>query len=471
MRRKQFVYRCNFIFFVLAMIILSSNSWKKVSATPMDEIQTYIDEFQKKSGVKNVNVVVYNNGNATYYGNTDTRSLYQLGSMTKSFTGLGILKLVNEGKISLNDDISDLLENFEIYYNGNRASIRVEELLRHTSGFTNSEREYPSASSEMSLMGWVSSISGSELKFEPGSSYSYANANYNLLGAIIESVSGKSYKEYMEEEILIPLKLENVFVGTPSNDVMICEGTRLGYGMVFDYKIDVKEGCIPAGYLYANIEDMCRYLMMQLGDTQIPEEYNKLIDISHEYLLNSEYHGTYFAGWEYFGNQIIGHSGGTPNYSSRMIFSKEKDIAVCVLANMNAAASIDRLCDGIFAITCGQEKQSFVSDIWRIFDIIFSWISFVGIALLIIAILFIKNSKLLLFFDITVLVLLVCQIIIIPLVFQSGWKDIALVWAPWSVLGGLITQLIDIIAFSIMAIMRRKNEKSAKIARKIIVDK
>lgn len=456
MKQKKFIYWCTFILLVFVMYSLITIFWNKAYATTMDEIQTYIEEFQKKSGVKNINAFVYSNGNVKYYGNTDTKSLYQIGSMTKSFTGLGILKLVNEGKLNLNDDISDLLDDFELYYNGNRARISVEDLLRHTSGFTNSEKEYPSASAKMSLMEWVSSISGLELKFKPGSSYSYANTNYNLLGAIIESVSGKSYKEYIEEEILIPLKLENIFVGTPSNGEMVCEGTRLGYGMVFDYKIDIKEGCIPAGYLYANIEDMGRYLMIQLKDAQIPEEYRKLIESSHENLLYNEKQSTYFAGWEYFGNSIIGHSGGTPNYSSRMIFSKEKDIAVCVLANMNAAASIDRLCDGIFAITSGQEKLNFVFDVWKIFDIIFSWITVVGIALLVITIPLIKKAKLILFLNVTVLILFVCQIVVIPLIFQSGWNNIALVWAPWSILGGLITQLIDIIALSIMVNVRRK---------------
>lgn len=457
MKRIKIVYLCKSIFCVLVMIFFSLNLWSITYAAPMDEIQGYIEDFQKKSGVKNVNVVVYDNGNVNYYGNTDTKSLFQIGSMSKSFTGLGILKLVNEGKIGLNDDISDLLNDFELYYNGSRARISVEQLLRHSSGFTNSEREYPSASSDMSLMEWVSSISGSELNFEPGSNYSYANANYNLLGAIIESVSGKSYKEYMEEEILIPLKLDNVSVGTPSNKAMICEGSRLGYGMSFEYKIDVKEGRIPAGYLYANIEDMCRYLMIQLGDAQIAQEYKKLVEFSHEYLLNSENKDKYFAGWEDLGNQIIGHSGGTPNYSSRMIFSKEKGIAVCVLANMNAAASIDRLCDDIFAITSGQEKQGFVSDIWKIFDSIYSWITFVGIAVLLLAVFVLKRAKLLLFISATVLILLICQIIIMPLVFQSGWKDIALVWAPWSVLGGLITQMIDLIALPIITMIKRKN--------------
>jgi len=452
------IFKRKYLSLAMVMLFLILIFWNKAYASSQSEIEDYINEFQKKSGVKAVSIVVYEHGKINYYGNVDTKCLYQIGSMTKSFTGLGILKLVDEGKINLDDDISDLLDGFEVYYQGNKAKITVEDLLRHTSGFTNSERDYPGAKAEMSLMEWVNSISKSELKYEPGKYYSYANANYNLLGAIIERVSGKSYQEYMEEEIFIPLGLKNVYAGMPSGNEMICEGTRLGYGMAFKYTIDVMEGRIPAGYIYANIEDMCRYLMIQLGDVQIPEAYKELIDSSHEYLLASKDTSTYFAGWEYYDTGIIGHSGGTANYSSRMIFSKEKDVAVCVLANMNAAASTDRLCDDIFAITCSQETNGFVYDIWRIFDFVFSGISIAGITLPVICIFFTKKRKRVLFCDLTVLILFICQIVIIPMVFQSGWKDIALVWAPWSVLCGLVIELIDIIVLSIIVVIRGKNK-------------
>lgn len=77
-------------------------------------------------------------------------------------------------------------------------------MLSQTSGFTNSERNYPSAKEKMTLSEWVEQISGSELQARPGEQYSYLNVNYNLLGAIIEQVSGISFKEYMKQEILTP---------------------------------------------------------------------------------------------------------------------------------------------------------------------------------------------------------------------------------------------------------------------------
>ncbi|HHT05826.1 MAG TPA: beta-lactamase family protein [Hydrogenispora sp.] len=270
-----------FFYVFLLLLFLILNLWHKASAASRNEIQEYIEEFQKKSGVKKVSVVVYEKGKIDYYGNTDTKSLYQIGSLTKSFTGLGILKLVKDGGISLTDDISELLDGFQAYFQGKRAQITVEDLLRHRSGFTNSERDYPSANPEMSLMEWVDSLSGKDLKFEPGIGYSYANTNYNLLGAII-------------------------------------------------------------------------------------------------------------------------------------------------------------------------------------FDLIFSGITILGIVLLIIAAFYFKKRKVLFFCVVTMLSLFIGQMLIIPLIFQSGWKKIALVWAPWSVLGGLMTQFIDIIVLSIMAIVRGKDADNSE---------
>jgi len=144
--KRKYLISCILVFSVL--IILTPCI--KANAAPKDEIQDYIEAYQHKSGVKNVSVVVYHNGSIHYYGNTDSKSLFQIGSMTKSFTGLGILKLISEGRIRLDDNISDLLDGFIAYYHGNIARITVEDLLRHTSGFTNSESKYPSANPEMS---------------------------------------------------------------------------------------------------------------------------------------------------------------------------------------------------------------------------------------------------------------------------------------------------------------------------------
>ncbi len=108
-------------------------------------IQSYISEFEHKTKCNSMNIVVYDEGKISYYGNTNRDALYQIGSMTKAFTGLGIMKLIQEGKIIPDNKVSDYLSGFAMYYEGKKADILVKDLLSQTSGFINSERDYPSA--------------------------------------------------------------------------------------------------------------------------------------------------------------------------------------------------------------------------------------------------------------------------------------------------------------------------------------
>lgn len=422
-------------------------------------IESNISEFQNKTNCNSVNIVEYDDGKVSYYGNDKEEGLYQIGSMTKAFTGLGIMKLVREGKIVPENEVSVYLPGFEAYYEGEKVDITVDELLSQTSGFTNSERNYPSAKANMTLSEWVEQISGSELRYSPGEQYSYSNVNYNLLGAIIEQVSGISYREYMKQEILVPLGLDHTYVGLPEDEENIVKGTRLGYWKAYNFDMVVREGAIPAGYFYSNINDMCRWLEIWLGQADIPDVYTELIEETRN-CLNQEHE--YYAGWEYFGEGVTGHSGGTANYSSRIVFSKEKNVGVCVLTNLNVAASTDRLCNDILAITIGKETAGFSYDIWTIFDNIFSVITIIGSILLFAIITKLNNIRAMIVSDVVGVVILAGIFITMPAIFQSGWGEILFVWAPWSMLGGIIVLLLDVTVLSIKIWRWKKHENHNK---------
>ena len=409
-------------------------------------IESNVSEFQNRTNCNSVNIVVYDDGKVSYYGNDKADGLYQIGSMTKAFTGLGIMKLVLEGKIVPDHKISVYLPEFETYYEGEKADITVNELLSQTSGFTNSESEYPSAKENMTLSGWVEHISGSELQYRPGEQYSYSNVNYNLLGAIIENVSGISYKEYMKREILIPLELEHTYVGFPEGEENIVKGTRLGYWKVHNFDMVVREGAIPAGYFYSNINDMCRWIEIWLGQADIPAVYKELIEETKK-CVNEE--NEYYAGWEYVGEGVIGHSGGTANYSSRMVFSTERNTGVCVLTNLNVAASTDRLCNDILASTTGKEPAGFSYDVWTIFDYVFSVITILGSILLVVIVTKLNNIWAMVVSDVAGVVLLTSILVVMPVIFQSGLGTLLFIWAPWSMLGGITVLLLDVTMLSI----------------------
>ena len=430
---------------VLAMTVLF-----RAPVTPDLGVETMVAEFSSQTGCKNVSVVVYDNGEFSYYG--DSEGLYQIGSMTKSFTGLAVQKLINEGALSGDDIVSELIPGFKAYYDSKEAEITVDNLLKQRSGYTNSETDFPSATGDMSLQEWAESISGKELKSMPGTEYSYSNVNYNLLGVIIENVTGVSYREYMEENILVSYGLDSTYVGVPENSDLIVEGSRLGFRNAFEYKVPVREGSIPAGYFYSDAEDIGIWLKAWIGNTDAD------MDSVISELVNE---GDCYAGWERFEDDVIGHSGGTPNYSSRMVFSRSRGIGVCVLTNLNVASTTDSLCNSIFAEVSGMRSEGLICDVWTVFDIIFTSVSVLGAAVLVLA-LFIKKKGILIVLGSLFLIAGILILILFPMIFGAGIKDITLMWAPWSFLAGILIMAADVLIIGMKLVVVKVNEGRAK---------
>ena len=430
---------------VLTMILILGTP-----STPDLGVEALVTKFSSETGCNNVSVVVYDNGEFSYYG--DSEGLYQIGSMTKSFTGLAVQKLINEGKLSGDDKVSDLIPGFKAFYESSEAEITVDDLLKQRSGYTNSETDYPSATEDMTLQDWAESISGKELKTKPGEEYAYSNVNYNLLGVIIENVTGISYREYMEENLLMPYGLYSTSVGVPSDSNRIVEGSRLGFRNTFEYKVPVREGSIPAGYFYSDAKDIGNWMKAWIENT----------DEDMDYVIGElENEGDYYAGWERFEDDVIGHSGGTPNYSSRMVFSRSRGIGVCVLTNLNVASTTDSLCNSVFAEVSGKRSSGLICDVWTVFDIIFTSVSVLGIVVLILALSMKKKGLLIAcgsFFTLAEVLILV----LFPLIFGAGIKDIALTWAPWSFLAGILILAADVMILWIKLVVVKVNEGRAK---------
>ena len=454
-------------FFVLLMLILSvwiSDVAFVHATTKEEQVSDSINEFRAGTKCSAVSVAVIRGENAEIYG--DAEGLYQIGSMTKAFTGLAIQKLIQDGRLSEDDVISEILPGFTAYYEREACEITIRQLLMQTSGYTNQETVYPTAVEDMTLMEWVDSISRKELHSRPGTEYAYSNVNYNLLGAVIERISGQSYKEYMEAEILLPLGLANTYVQVPDDMDGVIPGSRLGYRQGFPYEIPVAPGKIPAGYFYSNATDMARWIQIWIGTAELSEEYKDLVSAVKESLRQPD---AYYSGWEAFENGTIGHSGGTPNYSSRIVFSDKEQMGVCVLTNMNVAASTDSLCNGIYAVCMGEDRGALATDVWTIFDWTFTAVTAVGI-LFMVLLFFVKRRSVLSVTICFLAILLISICVVMPLVFGARLRDIMFLWAPYSFMGGLFTLAASIFAMAIKLWMMGKNENREKTSRRAAFD-
>lgn len=155
-------------------------------------------------------------------------SMFRMGSITKQFTAAAIMRLVEQGKLGLDDPVTKYLPN----YNTQRREITIRHLLTHTSGiksYTELKRVMvDEPEREFTHQEMLDMVQSEPLAFEPGSSFSYTNTGYYLLGMIIENLSGKGYCEYMQDEFFGPLGLTRT--RCDSNSAII-KGRAQGYAI------------------------------------------------------------------------------------------------------------------------------------------------------------------------------------------------------------------------------------------------
>ena len=209
------------------------------------EVATIISSFYKDNGLAGISVSIRKGENTvTYkhgYANLESsdaisdESVFRIGSVSKLFTMLGILKLKEQGKLSIEDPLSKYVPGFPY---GDR--LTVKNLLQHTSGIPNFSVMEPFSANEAkewtpSELVWLlkQHLEGHPLDFDPGTKADYSNSNYMLLGVIIEAASGMAFKAFVAQEVVKPLGMKNSAVGS---DTEIIPHRAAGY-VVQDGKI------------------------------------------------------------------------------------------------------------------------------------------------------------------------------------------------------------------------------------------
>jgi CubicO group peptidase (beta-lactamase class C family) len=170
-----------------------------------------------------------------------------------------------------------------------------------------------------------------------GESFAYSNANYEALGLIVQTVSGRSYEDYIKERVFGPLDMRNSYA---SQEEAMRHGMASGYRWWFGIPVPVtlayKRAELPAGYLISSAEDMTHYLIAQMnagryGDTSVLSPDG--IAFTH----TEPAPGRYGIGWESLranGRRLINHDGGTANFQSSLFFDPDARVGVIILANV-----------------------------------------------------------------------------------------------------------------------------------------
>jgi len=189
----------------------------------------------------------------------DKNTVFRLASISKPFTAVAIMQLLEKGKIDLDDVVQDYLPEFPISKKGD---ITIRQLLKHTSGIVH----YKSTLAAVSFKQYdnckhaLDKFKDEELAFEPGSGYLYSTYGYTVLGAIIEEVSGLSYQDYMDQNIWQPANMKNTSIEDHDTSYENKASLYLNFQKSF-YKSPNTDLSVkyPGGGIQSTAEDMLRF--------------------------------------------------------------------------------------------------------------------------------------------------------------------------------------------------------------------
>lgn len=349
------------------------------------EIEKFVKEQMDAGNIPGLSVLVIRNGTVVLkksYGWADVdqkkqvtnNTFFEIGSNSKAFTAMGILYLVQHGKIKLTDPVTEYLPWFKMKYDSKDPGlttpvITIGELLHHTSGvpFSSIDLIKTDAGSNP-LETTVRRLLNVQLAALPGDRFDYASLNYDVLGLLIEKVSGQSYPAFIKQNILQPMALQQTFLSRREAGAGLAKGYKLDFLRLKQFDAPFYTGNQPAGYIISNINDMEKWVWCQLGNAQ-DSTYKKLIQASHvpdRSVLPDPEGGSYAGGWIVYQNQkgTIAHSGNNPNYSSFISFRPREKTGVVVLANLNTSYS-ETIAKGILNIMDGQQVNEQESDVYK----------------------------------------------------------------------------------------------------------
>lgn len=342
------IYNAGRIFFFLCSALLL---WQNVSAIRPGTVDSLVKEQMKEGNIPGLTLVIIQDGRESIFtfGYTDVRTkekvtpatLFELASCSKAFTALGILRLVREGKINLQDPVSVYLPWLKFFYKEKPAVVTVAQLLHHTSGIPWYKiSDILPGNDKDALAKTVHQLNNTALHTAPGTAFQYATVNYDILGLIIATVSGSSYETYLTDQVLLPLGLQHTFIGrdrVPGGYVM-AQGHKISFFKARPYQPPLFKGNNPAGYIIADGPDMARWLMLQLG--LIHTELDSVIAASHlrDESVPPGSNLSYAQGWlvSLRGDGMIYHEGVNPDFTSYVGFIPGKKAGVVLLANSNS---------------------------------------------------------------------------------------------------------------------------------------
>jgi CubicO group peptidase (beta-lactamase class C family) len=313
-----------------------------IQAVRADQVDNYLKLQMQEHRIPGLTLEVIRDGKAiktAAYGLANVElnvpakpeTVFEIGSITKQFTAAGILMLAQEGKLSVDDKISKYLKDPPEAW----ANVTVRHLLTHTSGI----KSYTGLDGfqiwrHLTQEQFIKAIGKEPMEFQPGDSWKYCNTGFNLLGYIIENVSGKNYWEFMGERVFQPLGMQAT---TKRLYSLVIPNRASGYEQTnhvwMNRDTDLTE-VFSAGAIASTAGDLAKWSVALDGDRLLNAASKAQMWTPVK--LNDGKTRKYGFGWNVDtleGHKNIGHGGSTSGFSASIQRFPDDHLAVIILSN------------------------------------------------------------------------------------------------------------------------------------------
>lgn len=338
-----------FVLLILFLPVSQTSAEQDIKRT----IDSYVETFLKEHRIPGASIAIVHENDIFFSkawgvtGETEkkvtTETPFTIGSISKSFTGLAIMRLIEEGTFRIDDPVQKYLPWFSLHDKQAASQITIKQLLTQTSGISSysglsiSDKEEKGSDA---IKRNVESLKNVKLTATPGEKHQYSNANFFILGALIEEVTNQTYAEYMEKQIFSPLGMK---YAAADHSTAYKKGYEAGYqswlGIPLKSAVTYDNGGAPYGYITASATDMVQYI-------KFLSHYERTNFISKKTL--NLYTSPYVQTGEqrYYGlgvrisnpnskDEMIWHSGSTPDSHAEVFYIPEKGWGGVILTNKN----------------------------------------------------------------------------------------------------------------------------------------
>jgi len=297
--------------------------------------------------IENGEVILQKGYGMAHFGTNSpvtAKSNFRLASATKQFTAMSILQLVEKGELSLDTSLTDIFDEFPDY----GKTITIEHLLQHTSGIADygpmGSMDVVRQFKDKDVLDFAMSLQSAD--FPVGEKHEYSNTAYVVLTQVLEKITGKTFRDYLKENIFEPAGMEN----TLAYEHGINEISNRAYGYsieeeaILETDQNIWSALLGDGGIYSNLEDLYKWDQVLYTDKLLGQNYMNMAFTNHK--INDGSLMDYGYGWrieKYQGMDILYHTGSSIGFRNILYRIPSQNFSAVILTNRDAGGEFSTL--------------------------------------------------------------------------------------------------------------------------------